>query len=144
MTKAESRYNERSNVDTAGAHYCYTMHPVKVGKGTVQYVKGDTVTLTDSFTTTQLHLDTVFSVKTITKRLYIHDTLRFTDTVIDNSHLSAKQAEIDGLRSDNIKAWDAASKAKIQAEKRLNWMLFGLLGWLLLIAGVVLKIMRRI
>ena len=129
MDKAETKYNAVSDIDTAGAHYCNTKHPVKVGKGQVRYIKGDTVTRTDTVTSvlTSVDHDTVKVLRTITKVLYVHDTTVRTDTFENTNRIELQAAEIVGLRQDNTNAWDEASKAKIQANKRL-WLIFILIG----------------
>jgi hypothetical protein len=125
MDKAETKYNGLSDVDTVGAHYCNTKHPVKVGKGQVRYIKGDTVKRTDTVTSvlTSVDHDTVKVLRTITKVLYVHDTLIRTDTFENTNRIELQAAEITGLRQDNTNAWDAASKAKIQANKRMWWII---------------------
>ena len=129
MGKAETRYKERSTVDTAGISYCNTKHPVKVGRGQVRYIKGDTVKRTDTVTSviTSVDHDTVKVLRTITKVLYVHDTTIQTDTFENTNRIELQAAEIVGLRQDNTNAWDEASKAKIQANKRL-WLIFILIG----------------
>ena len=125
MAKAEQRYNNHSDIDTVGAHYCNTMHPVKIGKGQVRYIKGDTVTRTDTVTSvlTSVDHDTVKVLRTITKVLYVHDTTVRTDTFENTNRIELQAAEIVGLRQDNTNAWDAASKAKIQANRRMWWVI---------------------
>ncbi len=127
MDKAETKYNAASDVDTVGAHYCNTKHPVKVGKGQVRYIKGDTVTHTDTVTSVERSVDTVTLTRIITKVKYIHDTTVRTDTFENTNRIELQAAEIVGLRQDNTNAWDEASKAKIQANKRL-WLIFILIG----------------
>lgn len=129
MDKAETKYNAASDVDTVGAHYCNIKHPVKVGKGQVRYIKGDTVTHTDTVTNVEhsTDFDTVTLTRIITKVKYIHDTTVQTDTFENTNTIELQAAEIVGLRQDNTNAWDEASKAKIQANKRL-WLIFILIG----------------
>jgi hypothetical protein len=129
MDKAETKYNAVSDVDTVGAHYCNTKHPVKVGKGQVRYIKGDTVTHTDTVVNVEhsTDYDTVTLTRIITKVKYIHDTTVQTDTIENTNRIELQAAEIVGLRQDNTNAWDEASKAKIQANKRL-WFIFILVG----------------
>jgi hypothetical protein len=123
MGKAENRYKERSTVDTAGISYCNTKHPVKVGKGQVRYIKGDTITHTDTVTSVEHKTDTVILTRLITKVNHVHDTIIRTDTFENTNRIELQAAEITGLRQDNTNAWDAASKAKIQANKRMWWII---------------------
>lgn len=129
MGKVEDRYRGLSKVDTAGISYCNTKHPVKVGKGQVRYIKGDTVTHTDTVVNVEhsTDYDTVTLTRIITKVKYIHDTTVQTDTIENTNRIELQAAEITGLRQDNTNAWDEASKAKIAANKRL-WLIFILIG----------------
>lgn len=138
MAKAEQRYNNHSDIDTVGAHYCNTKHPVKVGKGQVRYIKGDTVTHTDTVTNVEHSVDhdTVKVLRTITKVLYVHDTTVRTDTFENTRTQELQASEIKGLRQDNTNAWDAASKAKIQANKRM-WVIFILIA--VMVAYIIIK-----
>lgn len=123
MDKAETRYNVLSAIDTIGAHYCNTKHPVKIGKGQVRFVKGETITHTDTVTSVEHKTDTVILTRLITKVNHVHDTLIRTDTFENTNTIELQAAEIVGLRQDNTNAWDAASKAKIQANKRMWWVI---------------------
>ena len=123
MDKAETRYNGLSSIDTVGAHYCNTKHPVKVGKGQVRYIKGDTVTRYDTTIDVQYKDNIIERLKTVTVFKYVHDTTVQTDTVENTNRIELQAAEIVGLRQDNTNAWDAASKAKIQANKRMWWII---------------------
>jgi hypothetical protein len=123
MGKAETRYNGLSDIDTVGAHYCNTKHPVKVGKGQVRYIKGDTITHTDTITSIERSVDTVRLTRTVTVFKYVHDTTVQTDTIENTNRIELQAAEITGLRQDNTNAWDAASKAKVQANKRMWWII---------------------
>ena len=123
MDRAETRYNGLSNIDTVGAHYCNIKHPVKVGKGQVRYIKGDTITHTDTVTSVEHKTDTVILTRLITKVNHVHDTLIRTDTFENTNRIELQAAEITGLRQDNTNAWDAASKAKVQANKRMWWII---------------------
>lgn len=103
MGKAEDRYKELSKVDTAGISYCNTKHPVKVGKGQVRYIKGDTVKRTDTVTSVEhsVNHDTVKVLRTITKVLYIHDTTVRTDTFENTRAIELLTAENKGLKQAN-------------------------------------------
>ena len=135
MAKAEQRYNNRSDVDTVGAHYCNTMHPIKIGKG-VTVFKTDTVVTTDTMQVAQFYNDTVYLTKTITKTIRIHDTLQRIDTFENTRTQQLQAGEIVGLRSALAKSDEDKAKmatrlqiATERANKRL-WLL------LLLIAAI--------
>ena len=135
MAKAEQRYNNRSDVDTVGVHYCNTMHPVKIGKG-VTVFKTDTVVTTDTMQVAQFYNDTVYLTKTITKTIRIHDTLQRIDTFENTRTQQLQAGEIVGLRSALAKSDEDKAKmatrlqiATERANKRL-WLL------LLLIAAI--------
>jgi hypothetical protein len=97
MDKAETRYNGLSSIDTVGAHYCNTKHPVKVGKGQVRYIKGDTVTHTDTVVNVEHNADydTVTLTRIITKVKYIHDTTVRTDTFENTNRI---ELQTHGMR----------------------------------------------
>jgi hypothetical protein len=103
MDKAETKYNGLSSIDTVGAHYCNIKHPVKVGKGQVRYIKGDTVKRTDTVTSvlTSVDHDTVKVLRTITKVLYVHDTTVRTDTFENTRSIELLTAENKGLKQVN-------------------------------------------
>ena len=135
MAKAEQRYNNRSDVDTVGAHYCNTMHPIKIGKG-VTVFKTDTVVTTDTMQVAQFYNDTMYLTKTITKTIRIHDTLQRIDTFENTRTQQLQAGEIVGLRSALAKSDEDKAKmatrlqiATERANKRL-WLL------LLLIAAI--------
>ena len=131
MAKAEQRYNNRSDVDTVGAHYCNTMHPVKIGKGITVY-KTDTVVSHDTTTDVRVYMDTVYLTKTITKTIRIHDTLQRIDTFENTRTQQLQAGEIKGLQakvSEIPKYKLQAQIATERANKRL-WLL------LLLIAAI--------
>ena len=131
MAKAEQRYNNRSDIDTVGAHYCNTMHPVKIGKGATVY-KTDTVVTTDTMQVAQFYNDTVYLTKTITKTIRIHDTLQRVDTFENTRTQQLQAGEIKGLQakvSEIPKYKLQAQIATERANKRL-WLL------LLLIAAI--------
>ena len=125
MAKAEQRYNNRSNVDTAGAHYCNTMHPVKIGKGVTVY-KTDTVVTTDTMQVAQFYNDTVYLTKTITKTIHIHDTLQRVDTFENTRTQQLQAGEIKGLQAKVSEITKYKLQAQIEREranKRLWWIL---------------------
>jgi hypothetical protein len=109
MGKAETKYNAVSDVDTVGAHYCNTKHPVKVGKGQVRYIKGDTITHTDTITNIEHKTDTVILTRLITKVNHVHDTLIRTDTFENTRSVELLTAENKGLTQVNN---DLESKAQ--------------------------------
>jgi hypothetical protein len=111
MDKAETRYNVLSKVDTAGISYCNTKHPVKVGKGQVRYIKGDTITHTDTVTKVEhsVDYDTVRLTRTVTVFKYVHDTTVRTDTFENTRAIQLQAQEIIGLRQANN---DITSKAQ--------------------------------
>ena len=129
MAKAEQRYNNRSDIDTVGAHYCNTMHPVKIGRGVTVY-KTDTVVTHDTTVTSTVHNDTVYLTKLVTKTVHIHDTLHRVDTFENTRTQELQAGEINGLRTALVKMGDNATKYKLQAQiereranKRLWWIL---------------------
>ena len=129
MAKAEQRYNNRSDVDTVGAHYCNTMHPVKIGKGAVIHTT-DTVVTTDTMQVAQFYNDTVYLTKVITKTVHIRDTVTRIDTFENTRTIQTQYAEINGLRTSLVQMGDSATKYKLQAQiereranKRLWWIL---------------------
>jgi hypothetical protein len=109
MGKAEDRYRELSKVDTAGISYCNTKHPVKVGKGQVRYIKGDTVTHTDTVTSVEHKTDTVILTRLVTKVKYVHDTSIRVDTFENKRAIKLLTAQKDGLTQVNN---DLESKAQ--------------------------------
>lgn len=125
MDKAETKYNDRSGIDTAGAHYCNTKHPVKVGKGQVRYIKGDTVTRTDTITSvlTSVDHDTVKVLRTITKVLYVHDTTVQTDTFENTRSIQLQAQEIIGLRQVNNDLTSQVSEQHSKANTRMWWII---------------------
>ena len=129
MAKAEQRYNNRSDIDTVGAHYCNTMHPVKIGKGVTVY-KTDTVVTTDTTELVRVDLDTVRITKVVTRVVHIHDTLHRVDTFENTRTQQLQAGEINGLRTSLVQMGDNATKYKLQAQiereranKRLWWIL---------------------
>lgn len=129
MAKAEQRYNNRSDIDTVGAHYCNTMHPVKIGKGVVVHIT-DTVVSHDTTTDVRVYMDTVYLTKVITKTVHIHDTLHRVDTFENTRTQQLQAGEINGLRTSLVQMGDNATKYKLQAQiereranKRLWWIL---------------------
>lgn len=131
MAKAEQRYNNRSDVDTVGAHYCNTMHPVKIGKGVTVY-KTDTVVSHDTTTDVRVYMDTVYLTKVITKTIRIHDTLQRIDTFENTRTQQLQAGEIKGLQAKVSEIPKYKLQAQIEREranKRL-WLL------LLLIAAI--------
>lgn len=137
MEKADAKYKAKSEVDTAAPHFCNTNYPPRVGKGTVRIIKGDTVTLTGTFTTVQ-H-DTTTNVQTVTKTVvkwhYVHDTAVVRDTLVNTNEITLCKAECDGLRLDNTKAWDEASKA-VQAKKKWRSAAYWTWGLIALILAI--------
>lgn len=139
MAKAEQRYNNRSNVDTVGAHYCNTMHPVKIGKGVTVY-KTDTVVTTDTMQVAHFYNDTVYLTKTITKTIHIHDTLQRIDTFENTRTQELQAGEIKGLRSTLTQVCNDATKYKLQAQierERANKRLWLLLLLIAIIAAYI-------
>lgn len=139
MAKAEQRYNNRSDIDTVGAHYCNTMHPVKIGKGVTVY-KTDTVVTTDTMQVAQFYNDTVYLTKTITKTIRIHDTLQRIDTFENTRTIETQYAEINGLRTSLVQMGDNATKYKLQAQierERANKRLWLLLLLIALVAAYI-------
>ena len=142
MAKAEQRYNNRSDIDTVGAHYCNTMHPVKIGKGVTVY-KTDTVVSHDTTTDVRVYMDTVYLTKTITKTIRIHDTLQRIDTFENTRTIETQHGEINGLRTSLVQMGDNATKYKLQAQierERANKRLWLLL---LLIAAIAAYIVIK-
>lgn len=138
MAKAEQRYNNRSDIDTVGAHYCNTMHPVKIGKGVTVY-KTDTVVTTDTMQVAQFYNDTVYLTKTITKTIRIHDTLQRIDTFENTRTQELQAGEITGLRAKVSEIAKYKLQAQIEREranKRL-WLLLLLIA--LVAAYIVIK-----
>lgn len=142
MAKAEQRYNNRSDVDTVGAHYCNTMHPVKIGKGTVIHTT-DTVVTTDTMQVAQFYNDTAYLTKTITNTIRIHDTLQRVDTFENTRTQQLQAGEIVGLRSalaksdeDKAKMATRLQNATERANKRL-WLLLLLIA--IIAAYIVIK-----
>lgn len=142
MAKAEQRYNNRSDIDTVGAHYCNTMHPVKIGKGVTVY-KTDTVVSHDTTTDVRVYMDTVYLTKTITKTIRIHDTLQRVDTFENTRTIETQAGQIVGLNKvllqadgDKAKMATRLQIATERANKRL-WLL------LLLIAAIAAYIVIK-
>jgi len=142
MAKAEQRYNNRSDIDTVGAHYCNTMHPVKIGKGVTVY-KTDTVVTTDTTELIRVDLDTVRITKVVTRVVRIHDTLQRIDTFENTRTQQLQEGEIVGLRSALAKSDEDKAKmatriqiATERANKRL-WLLLLLIA--IIAAYIVIK-----
>lgn len=142
MAKAEQRYNNRSDVDTVGAHYCNTMHPVKIGKGVTVY-KTDTVVTTDTTELVRVDLDTVRITKVVTRVVRIHDTLQRVDTFENTRTQQLQAGEIVGLRSALAKSDEDKAKmaTRLQIEReRANkraWLLLLLIA--IIAAYIVIK-----
>jgi len=131
MAKAEQRYNNRSDVDTVGAHYCNTMHPIKIGKGVTVY-KTDTLVTTDTTELVRVDLDTVRITKVVTRVVHIHDTLQRVDT-FENTRTIEKQAgEIKGLQAKVSEIPKYKLQAQIERE-RANRRLW----WILVLVGLI-------
>lgn len=138
MAKAEQRYNNRSDVDTVGAHYCNTMHPVKIGKGVTVY-KTDTVVSHDTTTDVRVYMDTVYLTKVITKTVHIRDTVTRIDTFENTRTQQLQAGEIKGLQAKVSEIPKYKLQAQIEREranKRL-WLLLLLIA--LVAAYIVIK-----
>jgi hypothetical protein len=139
MERTDEKYKAKSEADTAGPHFCNTNYPPRIGKGSIRIIPGDTVTLTDTFTT--VAHDTTTNVETVTKTVvkwyYVHDTAVVRDTIENTNRITLQSAEINGLRADNTKAWDEASKAKIAKGKWVKWTFIGWGLFALLIAVLI-------
>lgn len=138
MAKAEQRYNNRSDVDTVGAHYCSTMHPVKIGKGVTVY-KTDTVVSHDTTTDVRVYMDTVYLTKVITKTIRIHDTLQRVDTFENTRTQQLQAGEIKGLQAKVSEIPKYKLQAQIERERAnrfRNWLILLLL---IVSAYVILK-----
>lgn len=155
MRKAEERYNAKSKVDTAGNNYCYTYHPVNAEtKITTKYIKGKPYPVKGE--TKYLPFDCDSAIKIVKGKDHIFripvpvylqvDTNAIIRevTVNDTRKLDNKQAELDGCNKALKAQQDKTELANKRTDKYLRFSLFGLLGWLLLIVGVVLKIKNRL
>lgn len=136
MAKAEQRYNLRSDIDTVGAHYCNTMHPVKIGKGTVIYkegkpridtVKGDPIYI-DCDTVNNKGVVKVPCPPSIIKRIV--DTFDRVDTFTNDRKEKLQAAEIVGLKAALVKSDEDKAKMatrlqieRERANKRLWWII---------------------
>lgn len=142
MAKAEQRYNNRSDIDTVGAHYCNTMHPVKIGKGVVIHTT-DTVVSHDTTTDVRVYMDTVYLTKVITKTVHIHDTLHRVDTFENTRTQELQAGEINGLKAalvksdkDKIKLTTSIEIERIRGNKYRNWLIIALL---IIVAYIIIK-----
>ena len=125
MAKAEQRYNNRSDVDTVGAHYCNTMHPIKIGKGVTVY-KTDTLVTTDTTELVRVDLDTVRITKVVTRVVRIHDTLQRVDAFENTRTQQLQAGEIKGLQAKVSEIPKYKLQAQIERERanrRLWWIL---------------------
>ena len=131
MAKAEQRYNNRSDVDTVGAHYCNTMHPIKIGKGVTVY-KTDTLVTTDTTELVRVDLDTVRITKVVTRVVRIHDTLQRVDTFENTRTQQLQAGEIKGLQAKVSEIPKYKLQAQIERE-RANRRLW----WILVLVGLI-------
>jgi hypothetical protein len=86
FNKTNAKYNDKSDLDTAGKHWCYTMYPIEAKVLTRTITKqGKTVKITNTDTVT-VDCDTIRSVIRVpcppSTATIVHDTTMIVDSVI--------------------------------------------------------------
>ena len=128
---------KKRGCDTCQEHYCEFTYPQKIGTGKTVYLPGKVTTVRDTDTAYVYipgTIDTVVKVVTRTITNTAHDTIQRTDTFENTRAISLCKAENAGLREDNVKAWDEASKEKLgrkEWQKRALWT-WGIIGAIVL------------
>jgi hypothetical protein len=117
--------------------------PVTVGKGKTVYLPSRPKITHDTVTKISQVNDTVYLTKTITKHIHSVDTLRTTDTILDNRPLTALQADYRALDTKLIQSITKAEIATETKNKQRGKLLWSIGLNLLLILLIIAHYLRR-
>ena len=138
--------------DTLKTHWCQVNAPVNIGKGKIVYLPGKPVIKQVPGPVQYVNCDSVKASGAATDRVavpcppsvtrFVVDTFVRIDTFQNTRTEILLTAQLKETQADNIKAWDAASKANLRATaaegKLRNRTLMAVVSWLLLILVSIL------
>jgi hypothetical protein len=117
--------------------------PVTVGKGKTVYLPSKKVITHDTVTTINIKKDTTYITKYVTKYSHSVDTLRTTDTILDNRPLTQLQTDYRALDAKLIQSITKAEIATETKNKQRGKLLWSIGLNILLILLIIAHYLRR-
>jgi len=117
------------------AGYCASKYPPTDSTSIVkEYIQGEDIVFSDTVVRYEMHSDTVFATKWLTK------TIKTTDTIRDTRYVQQENKALIVLRDAELKVCGAELIKK--TESRDNWRMWALIGWGIIGLSVIVWIVR--